>query len=1368
MNCWSKLQIEKTTDKKQIKKAYHKLLKLTKPEENEKGFMELRAAYEQALEYKEYAEDEEEWEEEDFDEVTLESWDEDSDIEEELSEEEQAIADWQRRVAEVYEDYEKRIDATYWKNLLYENLPAQIKYYEACKRYLYWPMVQSFRFLPHTVSKLLDDFFSYTGTEVERAKNEHREQSRRLNKIIKLNETIEFNKLLAPKGAKSQDIDRFFAVYTELCEFVLRWQESAFVKGNLYRSRQIYEEASLSYPPYECLAVALQMEWAGAEKTEVALTSLKEKYSEIVEVRLLSAEFALYQGEKEQAKTLLKKLYQEIPEKSYPFAYQMAMCCKTAGMYYEAYELVKYLTWMRPESWHFKLAEEICTLLEEELKHKTAIEDADRIALCRIYLRSNRETEALEVLEQVEKKDGWEYNMAYSLCSFRGEEKVCANPPCYVCLVNAPKDELNVIQRLEWEDLQARYWYEQGMYKESIEQCNRLLQEYPISYPVLLLRSYVDYSWGQYKQRSKVRLYGGEKDFVDLDYLLALNGNRVETRLLMACVQRYAKDYECALKILEPIKEKVPLEYEYCRLYLLDTLDTYEDAMTGWMVFWEHVKNHPVQIPSVSKYYLIDLNEIYKRSGLLLRYIGIKKEQQEQKRAYYECLKDLANSACNHPERYVDYVHLYNFKCYDDFDEAEQYILRKLALATDKRYMRDIYDALQCLYRQWNQIEKAEQIYKQIPNNMLADFSVVYMDTLFQEKAYDRLINFCEEKRKKRECNRQGYRYLGKAYYNIAEYPKAREVWEEAVLLFSQTGDYGDDENLYYDIADSYIREKNWKTAFHYLKLGRRNTKQRKVKDRYAEKYADACTRFIWEYVKAGEIKKVHEYVDNVPKESKRHMNYAIACTYFEYIKQMETNKDCTEYIEKAKDYFRLDIEAGRRMSDSYGSLIYLYNKTMEYDLAQLFLKQAMELCLDNGHSGDYWQGKNFFKDAYDLCMQEENWMEAINYLEMMLEHTELQSLKEDYGENYARAYQGVISSYIQNGDVETVEELCQSAPSECKRYLNYALGLTYDNCITFKEDSGADCTELIECAIVYYQNDIQEGFSYLASYGRQAYMYNKLGRRKEAVELLNEVAEVCIKHQRAGDYWGSNNLFQEQGHNYHNMGQWEAARKYFELWREQSVYGREVTELEYAEHATEVYFKLEEYSTAYKLWKLAYEKKYRYDMVAVISLAMAAFGMEKYSLSRKFYIEAMALGGAPAIAILIHIAHCEYMENGNANKEVFENLRDEILSYQGKEGYEEEDFFYILADLALLLEDKTQAKEYVAQADTYSWKNENDKTDAEIYYNIWRLVYEENYESAYQYIVDTNFYKMDSEIQGLWSYLKKKLKEKLYYDTWN
>ena len=66
MNSWQILGIEATSDDKVIKRAYAKLLKQTRPEQDKEGFIILRQAYEDALERSQWLQEEDnDWDDED-------------------------------------------------------------------------------------------------------------------------------------------------------------------------------------------------------------------------------------------------------------------------------------------------------------------------------------------------------------------------------------------------------------------------------------------------------------------------------------------------------------------------------------------------------------------------------------------------------------------------------------------------------------------------------------------------------------------------------------------------------------------------------------------------------------------------------------------------------------------------------------------------------------------------------------------------------------------------------------------------------------------------------------------------------------------------------------------------------------------------------------------------------------------------------------------------------------------------------------------------------------------------------------------------------------------------------------------------------
>ena len=49
MNCWEILEIGATSDEREIRRAYAKKLKTTRPDENPEGYQQLREAFDEAL-----------------------------------------------------------------------------------------------------------------------------------------------------------------------------------------------------------------------------------------------------------------------------------------------------------------------------------------------------------------------------------------------------------------------------------------------------------------------------------------------------------------------------------------------------------------------------------------------------------------------------------------------------------------------------------------------------------------------------------------------------------------------------------------------------------------------------------------------------------------------------------------------------------------------------------------------------------------------------------------------------------------------------------------------------------------------------------------------------------------------------------------------------------------------------------------------------------------------------------------------------------------------------------------------------------------------------------------------------------------------
>lgn len=1350
MNCWKILQIERTYDVQLIKKAYRTLLKQTKPEENEKGFMELREAYENALLYAEEADSEyyddyaDEYERSKDDCIEYDNIDEEYDSEEEyvLSEEEIAFEEWRLRLDEIYSNYARRIDINEWKQLLYGDIPIQLKYVERCKEYVYWRLNSAgTTFLPDEVTGLLDDFFAYTGTEVERSKSRGTERLRSFNKRIKLDENIEYEKLIAADNAESEAIDRFFYLYSYLWKNAGSNSDASELYRSLDELKGAYDKNSFKYLPYECQAAAQLMKEQKETEAEIELGRLKEEYPEAAEVRLLEAELLLHRGDEKQAAKLLRQLYKVIPPKSYPFTYQLALCCKAAGLYYEAYQLIKYLTWMRPEAWQFEMADEISRLLEAD-------EAADKVSLCRILLRSNREAEAEAMLAGAEVKSGWEYYMALCLCQLNHEEMV-GEPEGYSILEQYEKAELNVIQLLEWEDLKVRCLYEQKRYDEAIAGSNELLKEYPLSYQVLLLRSHIDYSRGQLKEKNlTVHMGSGLKDFHDLEYLIPLNEKRVEARLLAACIQVHAGDYECALRELEPVKDILSVEYDYCRLNfeLYEKKKNAYDVLEDWKGLWGIVSSNNVRMPAVSKHYLFSLEKLFSDAAELGANTAIEKAKKEE---YRKLLLSLADSEYNHPEKYVNLLFMYRYFDIDNFEEAEEYILDKHSKAVSLKEHYDVMNAYVNICYDFNHMELAEvelDKYTGEWRDYLINRLYLGIGKYYEMNGeYEKAVSFYEMN----PLDIQDFAYMASGYNNLKQYEKARECCEKAILHCTCCGDYWDADNFYNTIAWTYFYENNYPQVYKYLRLAKAHTENEKVKKRVLKNYAYFYTDEIWDEIENGNIERVYELVEMVPEDVKIYMSFALARVYDFYVENNKGSEDCTEYINKAVEYYIRDIKEGRDQASSYGRLAWMYRKLDRYEEAWAVLDYIIKLMDELQQDKDYPSDDNYYLDAYHLCVAQKRWDEALEYLNKAVEDTGYQSIKEKYGIYYADAFENKIWGYVEKGDYISVLRLVDNVLEDAKPYLNYAIATGYEENLLQKKYAEEDYSMLVEKVKEYYYRDINEGKAFYASYGRIGFWCMEEDNYEEAEMILKKAVECCEKYNDKGDYWGDNIYFQ-LAELYMKQKKWEQALELLELRLKYNM--NERAELRYNSMAGFVLYNLEKYQKAYELYMKICEDLTWRDFA---SRGMIAFGMREYALARKHYEEAIDMEGAPVRLLLNRIAHCEYMENGSRNKEVYLALEKELLSLKEQPDWDEKDndaLYFELSDVALAADDMPKAEKYLELVE--------DKENYEDlgYFMVWRDMYKGNYEVAYERIVEGKAYEGDGETRGLWNYLKARL----------
>ena len=605
MNFWKILGIDKTTEKADIKKAYRAKLKVTRPDEDEAAFIELRAAYEAALDYAEnnYEEYEEEYDEDEFEDFSEAYY--------EYVAQKDEYTEWNIRLIEVWDDLKKRYNPECWRKLLYEDAPYKLKYYEKAReriKNLAYRNTFLTVFLPVEVHKVIDGFFHFsTDDEVIIHLKKSKPQAW-INIITRISSRINFSKI--HKDTNPETVDEMLSkLYHDIGKLILDAET------------EYLDELELRYLPLDTLKISRSFDEYTEEEFVNAFDNLKKEYGDDIELELLTAERMLYNGE--DAKSLIKSLYLRLPETDLLFTYRLLKCCEKSGLLYEAYMLTKHALWMCISRGMNLKAEEISNLIEANYK---GLSDEEHIKMCRMYLRSNRKKEALNILAKVKESDSWEYHMARALAYFN-EKDIAQGIESYEILANYPKEDLHILQKLEWEELQGRYYFEIKEYDRAIGKCNELLKKYPESYPIQILRAYAD-----------LALNGSYGNYECMCDFWRVYGERPEVALFLAQMFIKRGDYDTAKTAVSDVKEECELQYRYIELKLFE--GNQDELKKAWLKYLELIASKDFNIDAKNKYGLIDVTTIIGASR------AIRWEVQEQGK-YKAAIKKIYKSQNN-------------------------------------------------------------------------------------------------------------------------------------------------------------------------------------------------------------------------------------------------------------------------------------------------------------------------------------------------------------------------------------------------------------------------------------------------------------------------------------------------------------------------------------------------------------------------------------------------------------------------------------------------------------------------------------------------------------------------------------------------
>lgn len=375
MNVWKVLEIGETRDKDAIKDAYRKKVVFVNPEEDQKGFMELRQAYEQALKW--------------------------ADTEEEVRTDEKMwpdtpIGNWMAKADELYQDIQLRGDVDKWKELLADDLCFSLETKTDVRDELLTYFMEH-RFLPQKIWILLDEKFllrEYKDELFEKYPVNY--VNRGVIGNIENEELISIE-YLESRGGKEYD------VYLDFC-YQLNYLISCSETEEAEKIFKQLEDLNIYHPHEDICRVRyylLREEIEQAEELSAYLMNILPQDSEVLRVR---ADVCYKKEEYKKAKEYYEEVLRIYPD-YYNIIVTLGHTCyqlkeyENAKEYYKnAYDIHKsyYL-----EEDMLRCYAELEKLYEKKWKENPGDID-NAIELVRAYYQQSEFGKALNILNQLE------------------------------------------------------------------------------------------------------------------------------------------------------------------------------------------------------------------------------------------------------------------------------------------------------------------------------------------------------------------------------------------------------------------------------------------------------------------------------------------------------------------------------------------------------------------------------------------------------------------------------------------------------------------------------------------------------------------------------------------------------------------------------------------------------------------------------------------------------------------------------------------------------------------------------------------------------------------------------------------------------
>ncbi len=340
MRIFKILGIEPTKNEMEIKEAYLNKLSDTNPEDKPEEFMQLRKAYEEAIEYANQ-EDEEDTNEIDNTEIGL----------------------WMAKVREVYNNFRARNDINAWSELLKDDVCQNIEIKTDARDALLEFFMQNY-YLPSAVIRFLNEFFNFEEDIDELYESFPAEF---IDNIIV--DGIKYDEYPSYSLFEIKDGLDYEAFLTDFYEMNRKYRERDIEKT--YDLLQDLKEYGIYHPEVDKKEAVVLYNLDRLDEAWDIISNIDPKYNEVVEADLLKGMILADKGQNEEAKQYYKTVLKREPS-NVMACEGLCIIYKNEGRFAEAREL---LTVINSEGYEY---EEIDRLFDELNQEKELFKEFSR------------------------------------------------------------------------------------------------------------------------------------------------------------------------------------------------------------------------------------------------------------------------------------------------------------------------------------------------------------------------------------------------------------------------------------------------------------------------------------------------------------------------------------------------------------------------------------------------------------------------------------------------------------------------------------------------------------------------------------------------------------------------------------------------------------------------------------------------------------------------------------------------------------------------------------------------------------------------------------------------------------------------------